>query len=110
MSRHTILLFVSILLACSPSQSADHPPLSAELTASRLLQLATDQVSNALKNPGDTLFRNQKGQCGEVNTRNSTGDYTGFQRFVAGSALVVFERDSGIPKGEFEQIWAQLCL
>ena len=115
MSRPLILLLVNLLLAicvsaCSPQQSSTSPPFIAEVSPSQIMQLATDQVQAAVNAAKGMEFRNQKGQCGEVNIRNSAGSDTGFQRFVAGSALVVFERDSGIPTGEFEQIWAQLCL
>lgn len=110
MIRLTTLLLIALISACSPTESSDRTIHSLELDESQIHQLARDQISRSVPDPGSTEFRNQKGQCGEVNIKTAEGTYAGFQRFVAGRALVVFERDSGVPAWEFAQIWAQLCL
>lgn len=63
-----------------------------------------------LKDPGSAEFRNQKGMCGEVNSKNSFGGYAGFQRYMAANEnMVVFERGGQLSAQEFEQVWAQSC-
>lgn len=60
------------------------------------------QVSNSLKDPGSSQFRNEQlfpsgVYCAEVNSKNSYGAYVGFQRVMVGrfseESYVLFERD-----------------
>lgn len=94
----------------SPAQLASRPSASSSLTEVRLQRMARESVQEYLKDPSSAEFRNQKGPCGEVNSRNSFGAMTGFQRFMAAGDLVFLERDSGIELSEFNEAWNRLCL
>lgn len=72
--------------------------------------IAKKFVLGSLKDPDSATFRNQNGPCGEVNSKNSFGGMTGFQRFIAASEkLVIFERDSGISESDFQNLWVGTC-
>lgn len=80
-----------------------------------LVYEAKKTVAASLKDPDSAQFRDvffnetAKGGsvvCGQVNSKNSLGAYTGFQRFISnGQTTFLEEKDSNI--GE---TWAQVCL
>ncbi len=78
-----------------------------------ILRVAQENVRKRLKDPDSAsftgLFIGKSGvPCGEVNSKNSFGGYTGYQRFVAsGGGLAFLESD--MPPEEFEKTWSQLC-
>ena len=61
-----------------------------------------------LKDPDSAQIRNQHGFCGEVNSKNSFGGYTGFKRFIASSAIVAIDGEN-MESGEFQKAWNQFC-
>lgn len=65
-------------------------------------------LKNFLKDPDSAQIRNQHGFCGEVNSKNSFGGYTGFKRFIASSAIVAVESEN-MDSGEFQKAWNQVC-
>ena len=75
--------------------------------------LGEKYIKAKLKDPSSAEFRNQfigiKGApCGEVNSKNSFGGFTGFQRYiVAGKDMAVTAQD--MAPGEFETSWSQIC-
>lgn len=76
----------------------------------RMQRMAREFVSSGLKDPASAQFRNQRGMCGEVNSKNSFGAFTGFQGFIAGSKeLIVLQRDSRLKTEEFSQLWEKFC-
>ena len=58
-----------------------------------------------LKDPDSAEFRNLNGSCGEVNSKNSMGGYSGFERFVAIGNKVYFESQDRL----FESTWRSAC-
>lgn len=77
------------------------------------LRIAQDNVRKRLKDPDSAQFRglfvSRAGlPCGEVNSKNGFGGYTGYKRFVAsGGGLAVIESD--MTPEEFEKTWAEVC-
>lgn len=72
------------------------------------------EIKKRLKDPESAQFRNSAFYdsrvpvvCGEVNSRNSFGGYTGFQRFVAAGEVTRVE--SEMAAGEMDKVWAQFC-
>lgn len=65
-------------------------------------------LKNFLKDPDSAQIRNQHGFCGEVNSKNSFGGYTGFKRFIASSAIVAIDGEN-MESGEFQKAWDQVC-
>lgn len=101
----------------SPAEDADRPLDSTG--QSLLIQMARDAVRARLKDPDSADFRNvgyySGGEtdgaavCGEVNSRNSFGGYTGFERFVAAGNAAFFESDTN--DGRFgPDVWDRLCV
>jgi len=72
--------------------------------------IAEKFVRGVLKDPDSATFRNWNGPCGEVNSKNSFGGFTGYQRFIAASEkLVILENDSGLSGEDFQGIWNKAC-
>jgi len=65
-------------------------------------------LKNFLKDPDSAEIRNQSGNCGEVNSKNGFGGYTGFKRFIASSAIVAVEGEN-MDSDEFQKAWNQVC-
>ena len=65
-------------------------------------------LKNYLKDPDSADIRNHRGNCGEVNSKNGFGGYTGFKRFIASSAIVAIEGEN-MDSDEFQKAWDQVC-
>lgn len=65
-------------------------------------------LKNFLKDPESAQIRNQSGMCGEVNSKNSFGGYTGFKRFIASPAIVAIDGEN-IESSEFQTVWEKFC-
>lgn len=46
------------------------------------IEVAAQKVKDNLIDSDSAKFRNQKGNCGEVNAKNRMGGYTGFSRYI----------------------------
>lgn len=83
---------------------------ASDINEIKYQRVAREFVLANLKDPDSAQFRNQRGFCGEVNSKNALGGYAGFQRFIAaGKEMVVFERDPALERGSFAQAWAEFC-
>lgn len=76
-----------------------------------VISVARSAVLERLKDPESAIFRNERrgslGVCGEVNSRNAFGGYTGYQRYIASSGLAFFERE--MEPAEFAKSWSAAC-
>jgi hypothetical protein len=71
---------------------------------------AQDVVKNELIDPASAQFKNQKGFCGEVNSKNKMGGYVGFSRFIVLSPKsVIFENERNISTKQFPKAWDSIC-
>lgn len=91
-------------------------PAHAQAVAEgRLIYTAKDHIAQMMKDPGSTEFRNvfvsrdAEGAvvCGEVNSKNSFGGYSGFQRFISVDPMNIVE--TGMKKGEMDSLWQKFC-
>ena len=103
-----LVIGCATLSACGESQSQKEARIRANIQ-----MMSEEAVRARLKDPESAQFQNQhvsaKGAgCGEVNSKNGFGGYTGFKRYIfAGKNLTVFESD--MPQGEFDISWSQIC-
>ena len=74
-------------------------------------------IKTRMKDPDSVEFKNVFGSkspdgvfvCGQVNSKNSFGAYTGFTRFIGGGKTVFLEgTDETNPP--FPDLWVRLCL
>lgn len=110
-----ILTVVAASAAVGPADAQTKSNDSAQMKA-YVLSNGKNAVKMKLKDPKSATFRNldvHKGadgmyvMCGEVNSKNSFGGYTGFQKFVS----------VGTPEGTFLQeevsdfagVWNRVC-
>lgn len=76
--------------------------------------VAENKVKETLLDPNSAQFRNQKGNCGEVNAKNRMGGYIGFSRYiyVPDSKVAFIEsdaKDSIITPSIMDGLWAKNC-
>jgi hypothetical protein len=74
---------------------------------------AKDAMKDLLKDPSSAKYEDVRAYrlasgyvfCGRVNSKNSFGGYTGFQRFVSGPGVAATEE----MVSDFGNLWAQAC-
>ncbi len=91
------------------AEQAQRDAKKAEL--SHRVAIQTDSriaLKNYLKDPDSAEIRNHNGNCGEVNSKNSFGGYSGFKRFIASPAIVAIEGEN-MDSDEFQKAWDQAC-
>lgn len=99
----------ALFFLCFAWASAHSSP-PTDIKEIRTQSMAREFVEANLKDPESAKYRNQKGLCGEVNSKNSYGGYGGFQKFMAANkSMVAFERGDQMSASEFRKAWNQLC-
>ena len=78
------------------------------------IEVAAQKVKEQLLDSDSAKFRNQKGNCGEVNAKNRMGGYTGFVRYVyfPDDKSVVIEseaKDSIFTPQVMDGLWSSKC-
>lgn len=98
------------LVGCSKS-----PEQEAKSEKAMLEVKVQDVVKSLLKDPNSAEFQNMDGVCGEVNSKNSFGGYTGFKKFVVSKedSQVYFDPgDTNMPNQDyarFNSAWFKYC-
>lgn len=101
-------LVFSFVLATPSSDSPDLEK-SAQVKAIEQQTQSRLALQSFLKDSATAQIRNHNGYCGEVNSKNSFGAYSGFKRFIASPAIVVIEGENMKPD-EFQRTWEKFCL
>lgn len=96
--------------------SSKTPPEVSQHTKELVwVEKSKDAVRSRLKDPNsaefkDVHFSDAGGTpvaCGQVNSKNTYGGYTGFQHFVAaGENMAFFERETD----DFSKVWNEMCV
>ena len=78
------------------------------------IEVAAQKVKEHLLDSDSAKFRNQKGNCGEVNAKNRMGGYTGFARYVYfpedKSVIIESEaKDSIFTPQVMDGLWSSKC-
>ena len=100
-------LMVGVLVGM-PYSSKNVTPKSNQVLEIEKRTASRIALQAFLKDPASSQIRNHKGNCGEVNSKNSFGGYTGFKRFIASSAIVVIEGEN-MDSDKFQKAWEQVC-
>lgn len=109
------------LAGCGSADQSNEAAATAEaavtaevprISLAQAMTIAHEAVASHLKDPDSAEFRNDhlgsymghQLVCGEVNSRNSFGGMTGYQRYVSdgGEATVLEEQ---MKPADFEQVW-----
>lgn len=115
------VLFILSRMVSEPEQArpaTSQPASSAMTDAQKDSEWVAEmqvRVKAQLKDPGSAQFRNTRVSrragspvvCGEVNSNNSMGGKSGFQRFVAAGSIIALEEQMGA--GEMGKTWAAVC-
>lgn len=74
------------------------------------------EIENKIKelafDPDSAKFRNQKGNCGEVNAKNKFGGYTGFKMYIYNSEtdmITLEDSDKFYDHGMMKILWDAKC-
>lgn len=103
-----------IALSSKPSTSGGGAPSPSDYEV-----LAMQNVRNSLRDPSSADFRNLAitGRiapgvvCGEVNSKNGFGGYSGFRRFISGGpGLATQIEGEGMDPDEFQIAWDKACI
>lgn len=78
------------------------------------IAIASAAVKSQLFDPDSAKFQNQKGNCGEVNSKNKFGGYVGYSRYVflASDNMVAIESnssDSIWSTSVMNDLWSRHC-
>lgn len=127
----TIVAFVVLLGFCNYKSSRDIQPSQTQVINEKssgnlqseaspvevrssngdAITIQTDSrisLKNYLKDPDSAEIKNHSGSCGEVNSKNSFGGYSGYRRFIASPAIVAIEGEN-MSSEEFQKAWDNLC-
>lgn len=116
------VIFLILYVSCSgsPTDIKDTDSQSSFNTDAKKvawIEEGKEAVRLKLKDPSSAEFRDvffHKGSegmpttCGEVNSKNSFGAYTGYQRFVSGGTLPLTFLES--ETSGFDRVWRKLCV
>lgn len=78
------------------------------------IEVAAQKVKDGLIDSDSAKFRNQKGNCGEVNAKNRMGGYTGFSRYIyfPEDKSVIIEsdaKDAIFTPQIMDRLWSSKC-
>jgi hypothetical protein len=104
-----LFLFFYAGVAPAPSNSP------ALLDRTRFIADEEERVRAVLRDPESARFRSESIStsrvgatlCGQVNSKNATGGYEGFQRFISGQTPTLMEGTIG--PDEMNRQWTKLC-
>ena len=93
---------------------------TSEIDEYSFIEKSKINVRSRLKDPKSAEFKNvyfynsneiHPVACGMVNSKNSYGGYSGYQRFISviTNSTVIFEKDMS-SAAEFEKTWQSLCF
>ncbi|QRF07537.1 hypothetical protein [Acinetobacter pittii] len=104
MKKIILLGLVLGVVGCSKKE-----PTVQEINAFKEVK-AQESVKALLKDPSSAEFRNMNGMCGEVNSKNSFGAYTGFVRFIGTPDLTIIEGENfQVDQATFNEVWSKIC-
>ncbi|WP_053580008.1 hypothetical protein [Acinetobacter sp. TTH0-4] len=90
------------------SQKAEQDKQKAQI------EVAAQKVRENLLDSDSAKFRNQKGNCGEVNSKNRMGGYVGFSRYIYfpedKTAIIESDaKDSIFTPSVMDSMWSSKC-
>ena len=103
-----VALVFGVVMGMPKSNTSESTEKSARVAAIEQQTNSRMDLLNHLKDPSSAEIRNHSGNCGEVNSKNSFGGYTGFKRFIATPTIVMIEGEV-IDPAEFQKAWEQAC-
>lgn len=103
-----VALSFGVIMGMPKSNTSASIEKSAKVAAIEQQTNSRMALLNHLKDPNSAEIRNHNGNCGEVNSKNGFGGYTGFRRFIASSAIVAVEGEN-MDSDEFQKAWERVC-
>lgn len=104
------LLLLGVASMFSNNKAGNETPSEYQMQ-----ELSEKMIKDRLKDPDSAEFRNfnlgaNGHPCGEVNSKNGFGGYTGFKRYmIASEDIISIEGEAGISDSDFNSLWQQFC-
>ena len=102
-----------------PSQATSSDPYGDTAKQAAWMAIGKDAVRAKLKDPDSATFRNVRFHkailegkptpvtCGEVNSKNGFGGFSGFQRFISGGGAATTFLEEEVE--DFANAWTMMC-
>lgn len=111
----TVLFFFILFRGCSSDDKTKNKYDDAKWKEQAWNEQGKEAIRAKLKDASSAQFRNVffnnnsiPVSCGEVNSKNSFGGYSGYQSYIyAGSVLTVLEEEIN---GDISNIWNEYCI
>ena len=91
----------------TPNTSVPSPEKTAQIKAIEQQTQSRMALQGTLKDSSSAEIRNHKGYCGEVNSKNSFGGYTGFKRFISAGSPDMTYLETEVK--DFHLAWNKFC-
>ena len=115
-----IIVIIGIGIYAWYDESKSNASQPIEIDKYAFIEKSKIAVKSRLKDPESSQFDNIRFYdangvhpvaCGNVNSKNGFGGYSGSQRFISAARdnIVFFEKDMASAE-EFESIWQKLCF
>ena len=111
MKKIILGFFVGSMLLMSGCESKESKQAKIDkITTDKAFEFVRNVASSDLVDPSSAQFRNVKGYCGELNSKNKFGGYVGFNRFIVlNDKEVIFEDEQNISTQVFPNAWSKIC-
>ena len=116
-NKIAILLIALMAGQTSFAEAKDYYDSTYDAKKKQWMNIGKGMVKAKLKDGDSAKFRRVyytmtpydiPATCGEVNSKNSFGAYTGFQRFLSGGQLSLTYVEEQVV--DFDKVWKELCL
>lgn len=111
MKKIILCSVMSVIIALGGCESKESKQAKIDkITTDKAFEFVKKVASSDLIDPSSAQFRNLKGYCGELNSKNKFGGYVGFNRFIVlNDKAVVFEDEQNISTQVFPNAWSKIC-
>ena len=109
-------LAASAVMAIDDHYKQGYTPTKSDVT---YITRAQAYVKHHLRDPSKTRFRylyvKRKKKlgfpivCGQINTKDTSGNYSGWQRFVATPAGDYYSIEKQLVSWDFKKVWDKVC-
>jgi hypothetical protein len=107
MKNLSLLFFIMILAGCGHRES-NGQQLDLETIKKEQLEFAKEATKKFIPNPDSAKFRNQVGDCGEVNYMQEPNKQSGYKRFIVVDKNIALI-EGWVEQNTFELSWKATC-
>ena len=107
MKNLSLFFFIVILAGCGHKESSGQH-LDLETSKKEQLEFAKEATKKFITTPDSAKFRNQVGDCGEVNYMQEPNKQSGYKRFIVVDKNIALI-EGWVEQNTFELSWKATC-